>query len=80
MRAKVPSRRHEAELDVATPGDRKGERQRLQRIRMMGVAGVLSPPRVFRPLGVDVFGSSCFQFLTPPFLPLSVSGCRVTKR
>lgn len=22
MRAKVPSRRHEAELDVATPGDR----------------------------------------------------------
>ena len=80
MRAKVPSRRHEAELDVATPGDRKGERQRLQRIRMMGVTGVLSPPRVFRPLCVDVFGSSCFQFLTPPILPLSVSGCRVTKR
>lgn len=76
----MPSRRHEAELDVATPGDREGERQRLQRIRMMGVEGVLSPPHVFRPLCVDVFGSSCFQFLTPPFLPLSVSGCWVTKR
>lgn len=37
MGAKVPSRRHEAELDVATPGDRKGERQRLQRIRMTGL-------------------------------------------
>lgn len=37
MRAKVPSRRHEAELDVATPGDRKDERQRLQRIRTMGI-------------------------------------------
>ena len=35
--AKMPSRRHEAELDVATPGDRKGKRQRLQRIRMTGL-------------------------------------------
>jgi len=35
MRAKVPSRRHKAELGEATPEDRKGERQRLQRIRTM---------------------------------------------
>lgn len=35
MRAKEPSRRHKAELGEATPEDRTGERQRLQRIRTM---------------------------------------------
>ena len=47
MGAKMPSRRHEAELGVATPGDRKGKRQRLQRIRMTGLQGVLGPPHVW---------------------------------